>query len=167
MAVQIGRITGDFLVKWREPNAYVRSSITVGRGIGLAVLGFVPFLLLTMPLFNNQNTGRRIFLGLIYLIICLCCFLKIWFGLGDAIYLDRNGILSSSGRSIRRTYYRDIEGCNVISTHYKGNKFFILKFHLVKGLPAGQIREIGVPESVDLQSVLDVLKKNSIRIDLV
>jgi hypothetical protein len=78
--------------------------------------------------------------------------------------LKEDHISKLVGRSANRSRYKDIECCNVSYDNYNDTKFSVLKFSVRKGLPIGQIKEVAVPDDVNLEQVLQFLRDKGVKV---
>jgi hypothetical protein len=149
-------VPSETLMKWREPNAYVRKDLARGRWIILVIVFMIPCLLIFEP--------RHLFLGLFFTAFGLLAFVTIWFGSGDPVCLKEDHNTKSTGNSRKRSLYKNIESCNVCHDSYNSTKFSILKFSVRKGLPVGQIKDVGVPDDVNLDQILQFLRDKGVKV---
>ena len=151
-------------MQWREPNAYNKKGLSHGRCIGLLIVLMIPTLLLLISAANHDFSKGRIILALLFLALGLFGFARVWLGSGDFVCLKEDHITDGSGRSVDRSRYRDIECCSVSRDRYKDTKFSILRFTTKKGLPAGQVKEVAVPDDVNLEKILQILRDKGVKV---
>ena len=155
-------IPSEPLMKWREPNAYVRKNLSHGRWIGLLIVFMIaPLLLIASAVLHDFSKGR-IILALLFMVVGLIGFVVIWFGSSNSVCIKEDRITDGVGRSANQSRYRDIECCNVSHENYNATKFSVLKFSVRKGLPVGQIKEVAVPDDVNLEHVLQILRNKGV-----
>jgi len=148
------------VIRWREPNAYVRKSLSHGRWVGLCVvLMAAPLLLVTSGSFSRGAASRlaTTALGSVLGIVGGLGFIRIWTGPGDIVCLNEEEIIQAPGTSAHRCLYKNIAYCKVSQDSYRGTVFFVLRFTLKKGLPAGQVRQVAVPDNLTLKQVVQFL----------
>jgi hypothetical protein len=102
--------------------------------------------------------------GLIFLCFGLIAFITIWFGSGDPVCLKEDHITKSTGNPRNRSLYKNIECCNVCHESYNSTKFSVLKFSVRKGSPVGQIKDVGVPDDVNLDHLLQFLRDKGVKV---
>jgi hypothetical protein len=153
------------LMKWHEPNAYSRKDLSqYGRRIGLFIFLMIPSICLLISAVSHTFSKGRIILALIFMLLGIIAFLRIWFGPGDMVHLTEHFIIKGSGTSKRKSFYKFIQSCNVHIDSYNNATFSILKFTVKKGLPPGQITEVVVPNKIILERVLQILRDKGIDI---
>ena len=152
------------LMEWREPNAYTRKDLSHGGWIGLVIVLMIPTVLLGISAINHNFSRREIILALIFLIIGIAIFLREWFGPGNWVCLEEDCVSRARSRPPRRTRYQNIKSCIVSHESYDSIKFSALKFTLKIGLPAGQVEKIVLPEDVNLDRVLHILRDKGVKI---
>jgi hypothetical protein len=122
-------VPSESLMKWREPNAYVRKDLSHGGWIGLLIVFMIPPALLIA----STNLGRRrIILASFFMVVGILAFIRAWFGSGDVVCLKEDQVTKATGRPPRRTRYKNIESCGVSHESYNDVKFSVLKFTLKK-----------------------------------
>jgi hypothetical protein len=155
-------VPSEPLMKWREPNAYVRKSLSRGRWIGLAIIFAIPCLLVLQ--------SHHVFLGLLFIGFGILGLSIIWFGSGEPVCLKQDHITKSTGNSRKRSFYKNIESCNVCHENYNDTKYSVLKFTMKKAsnyfsdLPIGQIKEVAVPDDVNIDQVLHFLRDKGVKV---
>ena len=152
------------LMEWREPNAYTRKDLSHGGKIGLVIVLMIPTVLLTISAINHNFSRGEIILALIFLVIGIVIFLREWFGPGNWVCLEEDCVSRARSRPPRRTRYQNIKSCIVSHESYDSIKFSALKFTLKIGLPAGQVEKIVLPEDVNLDRVLHILRDKGVKV---
>src|ERR1700690_2235109 len=132
-------VPSESLMQWREPNAYVRKTLSHGRWIGLLIVFMIAPGLLIVSRPNHRFSKNQIVVISLFIVIGILMFIVAWFGSGDAVCLKDDRITDGAGRTANRSRYKDIECCNVTHDSYNDTKFSVLKFSVRKGLPVGQI----------------------------
>ena len=161
-------VPSESLRKWREPNAYVRKNLSRGRWIGLLILFIVPSILLISSSWSNRED--RIILGSLIVAIGLLCFIGVLFRSGDVVRLKEDSIMKAPGRCPHESLYKNIKSCNVCPDSYNTTKFSVLKFTMkmprnyLSTLPTGQIKEVAVPDDVDLKQILNILRDKGVKV---
>ena len=156
------------LMRWREPNAYSRRDLSRLRAwIGFALIFMAPILLLFIAPYTDMDSspGRNIFVASFLWVVGTLAFLRIWFGPGNVVCLQRDHVSKASSRPTLRTRYKDIVSCSVSHDSYHDAKFAIVAFALKKGLPAGQVRQIALPDDSSLERALHILQDKGIKIE--
>jgi hypothetical protein len=159
-----GLIPSESLMKWREPNAYVRKNLSHGRWISLLIVFMIAPLLLIASAVQHDYSKGRIILAFLFMVVGLIGFVVTWYGSGSLVCLKENHITDGAGRSADRSRYVDIECCNVSHDNYNDTKFSVLKFSVRKGLPVGQIKEVAVPDDVNLEHILQILRDKGVKV---
>ena len=143
------------LMRWREPNAYSRRDLAQrGRLILFAVVLMTPSLLIIM---SPEPIRVRMILASFFGVIGVAVFIRVWFGLGNVVCLQQDHVSKASSRPARRTRYKDIASCSVSHDSYHDTKFAIVTFALKKGLPAGQVTQIALPDDSSLEQAMHIL----------
>lgn len=164
MSFLSGLTPSESLMKWREPNAYIRKNLSHGRWIGLLIVFMIaPGLPIAFRANHNFSKNQIVIISL-FIVIGMLGFIVTWFGAGNAVCLKEDHISKLVGRSANRSRYGDIECCNVSHDNCYDTKFTVLKFSVRKGLPVGQIKEVAVPDDVNLEQVLHVLRDKGVKI---
>jgi hypothetical protein len=158
MSIFSGLIPSKPLMKWREPNAYVRKGLSRGKWIILLIVFMIPSLLIFAP--------HHLFLGSFFTFIGILCFIGVMSGSGGVVCLKEDYITDGVGRSADRSRYSDIECCNVYCESYNGTKFYLLKFIMKKErhLPPGQVKAVAVPDDVNLEQVLQIFRDKGVKV---
>jgi hypothetical protein len=164
-------VPNESLRKWREPNAYVRKGLSHFRWIGLVIVLLIAPLGLTVSFWSNHNFNKGIIILIsIFIAIEILGFIRIWFCSGDVVRLKEDSIMKTPGRCPYESLYKNIESCNVCHDSYNNTKFSVLKFTLKKPrnylstLPTGQIKEVAVPDDVDLEQILKILRDKGVKV---
>jgi hypothetical protein len=166
MSIVSDIFSGEELMKWREPNAYTRKDLSNGGWIGLLIVFMVPALLLIISAVNHDFSKGRIILALFLIAVGALLFVGVWFGPGSWVCLTGDHISRATSRPARRTRYGNIEECIVSHESYNDVQFSVLKFTLKKGLPVGQVEKIVVPNDIDVEQVLQILRNKGIKIKI-
>jgi len=124
----------------------------------------IPTVGLAISAMNHNFSRGEIILALIFLIIGIVIFLREWSGLGNWVYLKEDCFSRATSRPASRTRYQNIKSCNVSHESYNGIKFSVLKFTLKTGLPASQVEKIVLPEDVNLDRVLHILRDKGVKV---
>jgi hypothetical protein len=155
------------LMKWHEPNAYFRKNLTLGFLIKFYALLAVLLLIISPRIIRNNPQHPIIIMISLYLFLCAVFVLSQWFGSASSVVrLKKDAITkTNSGRS----YFKNIENCNVYSESYKGTKFIVLKLTLKKKdilsfLKPKQVSEVAVPENVNFNQVLQILRDKGVKV---
>ncbi|MGO8836764.1 MAG: hypothetical protein ACLQAH_18100 [Limisphaerales bacterium] len=158
-------IVSEPLMKWREPNAYVRKNLSRGRWIVLLIVLLIAPVGLAASFWSDHHLSKgRIILISFFTGIGTLAFVRTWFGPGDVVCLKEDHITDGVGRSADRSQYRNIEYCDVSHDNYNGTKFSVLRFSVRKGLPAGQVKEVAVPDEVNLEHILQILRDKGVKV---
>jgi hypothetical protein len=156
--------SGPTLIKWREPNAYIRRNLSHGRWIGLLIILSIPDLLLLWS-GNSSGFSRRTVAEIVaFSLLPIVGFPLIWFGLGPVVCLKEDHIAKANGNAPPRSYYKNMESCTVRHEVYQGVRFCVLSFMLKRGLPVGQLEETAVPEDATGDQVLQILRDHGVKI---
>jgi hypothetical protein len=156
--------TGAMLMEWREPNAYSRKDLSHGGWIRLMIVLMIPTILLGSSAVNHNFSKGLIILALFFSVIGTAIFIRVWYGPGDVVCLKENHITKATSWPPRKTLYQNIECCNVRHDNYAGIKFCVLKFTIRRGLPAGQVTEVAVPDDANWDRVLHILRDKGVKV---
>ncbi|MGH7992845.1 MAG: hypothetical protein ACREDQ_04975 [Limisphaerales bacterium] len=149
------------LMRWREPNAYIRKTLARGRWIGLLiVLLIAPVGLITSP---SLSKGI-IILASVFMVVGVLGFIRVWFGPGNVVCLKEDYIVKASGSAPRKSSYKYILSCDVRPDSYNNTNFSILNFTVKKGLPPGQVEKVVVPNDVNLEQVVQILRGKGVKV---
>lgn len=80
-------------------------------------------------------------------------------------YSKEDRVTKASSQPPRQTRYKDIESCSVSHESYHAIRFATLTLALKKGLPAGQVTRIALPDDSSLERALQVLRNKGIKIE--
>jgi hypothetical protein len=155
------------LMRWREPNAYSRQDLSLVRRIGFLALLMTPSLLLITSAANRNFSKGHLILASIFAVIGILTFIRVWFGPGDVVCLKEDCITKAISRPARRSSYKNIEFCSVNHCTYNEIKFSILKFTFKKEggrLPIGEVQQVAVPNDVNLERVLQILRNKGVKV---
>jgi hypothetical protein len=162
-----GLVSSEPLMKWREPNAYVRKGLSHGKWIGLLiVLMIVPLFLIGEQISHHSSKDLTVLISF-FVIVGVLGYIRVLFGSGSVVCLKEDHISILIGRSANRTLYKDIECCDVRHDSYNDTKFTILNFAIKKQrkfLPVGQVAKVAVPNDVNLEQVLQIIRDKGIKI---
>jgi hypothetical protein len=154
---------GEPLMRWREPNAYIRRGLLQHGG---CIIFIVVLLIPSLLLIASRYLGRAgILLASAFIVIGAFIFVRVWFGPGDVVCFNKDCITKASSRPPRRTRYKDIVSCSVGRDSYHYVKFAIITFALKKGLPAGQVAQIALFDDPSLERALHILRDKGIEIE--
>jgi hypothetical protein len=156
--------TGETLMEWREPNAYSRKDLSHGGRAALLFVLMIPTILLGISAVNHNFSKGEIILALIFLAVGIVAYIRVWSGPGDVVCLKENHITKVTSWPPRKTLYQNIECCNVRHDNYAGIKFCVLKFTIRRGLPAGQVTKVAVPDDASWDRVLHILRDKSVKV---
>jgi hypothetical protein len=156
---------GETLMKWREPNAYVRKFFRV------EILLLVLFLLFMFVVFGVtfaiKSNGKPINFTPMFAIsiFFLVWFFVTWFLPGASIHLKELCVTRRLGKSSNRSNYSEIESATVHLDNYKDKRFFVIRFKL-KEKPTlnTKVLQIVIPEDVNLERILQILRDKGVKV---
>jgi hypothetical protein len=157
-------VPSESLMRWREPNAYVRKDLSHGGWIGLLIVFMIAPALLIASHPDHHFSKKQIIVICVFTVFGLFAFICIWLGSGDPVCLKEDHLTKSTGNSRKRSLYKNIECYSVCHNSYNDTKFSVLKFTTKKGLPVGQIAEVAVPGDVNLERVLQILRDKGVTV---
>ena len=117
-----------------------------------------------MSAINHNFSRGEIILALIFLLIGIVIFIRVWFGPGNVVCLKENHVTKASSWPPRETLYQNIKCCNVSYERYDGIKFCILKFAIKSGLSPGQVTKIAVSDDVNWERILHILRDKGVKV---
>jgi hypothetical protein len=166
MALFIQDQGGEELIGWTEPSNYQqdKSSVTLNAGlfmIGLSIISIVVLLFTSL----EQKDGFIIF-AIFFGFFMTMVTSSYYFG-NSKVSLEEEGIGQRAGKRAAYSAYNDIETCTVTRKEFPSASFFHLEFtfknemafHLYQS-----VNDILLPNSVDLGSVLDILRSKGIKV---
>jgi hypothetical protein len=159
--------TGENLMKWKESNASVRKSFSVAKLIfllGLAVVILGGFIALK---FWSGALKHFPFQALLIFPVILIGFFSSWFSSGAVVCLNELCIVRSTGRYGSRTDYGEIENCTFSKSDFEGENFSVFEIQLKdksKFCINSPVEKFVVPENVDLNQVLTILRDNGVSV---
>jgi energy-coupling factor transporter transmembrane protein EcfT len=158
---------GNVLIKWNQPNAYFRKKLTAGKfNWFFLVLAILLLLILVPNAIHRHPVHKILFIVLPFLFIFILYLFSIWFCFSSSsvVRITDDAIIKSG-----RSYFKNIESCDVHSESYRDTKFYILKLILKEKneysfLKPKQLSEVIVPENVNLEQVLKILRDKGIKV---
>lgn len=160
---------GETLMKWREPNAFVRrffKILVIFFAFSLLLL-FVVFGVVSATKSNGQPTKDSFFIFVVVPIIFSVWLLATWFLPGASIHLKELCVTRREVKYRCRSNYSEIESATVHHDNYKDKRFFVIRFKL-KNQPKSWINtfkvdQIVVPQNVNLEQVLQILRDKGVK----
>jgi len=161
------------MLRWRMPAAYLRrkrDQRTLPTASYCLLAGLVTgTAFFAGPFWHAHNplTSLDVLLAAIgFSVVAVCCYIIIPYR-SPLITLYKNDIYFE--RSASNLYYRDIETCSLHRETYKGASFIVMKISPKQGAKVESwinkpMLEIGIPNSIDCQKLVQVLEDHGIKV---
>jgi hypothetical protein len=158
---------GKTLMKWCEPNAYARKRFPA------MIVGFVFFLLIGIAIagavcaVKSHGQLARNFLSCSFIVflVCVASILSAWFLPSGYIRLKESCVRRRAGKWVGRSNYHEIESATVRPEKYNDQKYTVIHFKLKtpKSWINTSVHQIVVPENVNLEQVLQILRDKGVK----
>ena len=163
---------GETLMKWREPNAYVRRDLShlIPR-FGMWIICIVFFIAIFATKLNGQPIKNSFFTFSVVSIFLSVALLAQWFLPGASIRLRELCVQKAQGKSCNRSDYSKIESATILQENYDGQKFSVIQFKLKEKYNPNDkstwnttVEKNVVPEDINLEKVLQIFRDKGVNV---